>query len=145
MAKEVIKKAYIRNNATKQSMQFQFNPEMFNDKLGVEYASLDSPGMSYPMFQYLGGKAREVSFELFLDAYEDKTRMKVRKPIAFLHSFLPANNSGKKFSPPPTLTFAWGWFVKKCILTDLDINYTMFDAQLNPIRATVQISLLVLE
>jgi hypothetical protein len=145
MPQEPVKKAYIQNVATRDIMEFQYNPPEFNDKLGVEYAQLDSPGMSAPMFQYIGGKARSVTFELFLDAYEDPERMMVRTPIAFLHSFVPPADAGKSFSPPPTLIFAWGWFVKRCILNDLDINYTMFDSQLNPIRATVGVTLTILE
>lgn len=145
MARDKVQKAYILNNKTKKTMQFQYNPEEFTDSIGVNFAPLESPGMSYPMFQYIGGKAREVTFELFLDAYEDPARLKVTKPIAFLNSFLPTADSGKTFSPPPTLTFAWGWFVKNCILVDMQIRYTQFDTHLQPTRATVAITLNVLQ
>jgi hypothetical protein len=159
MAREQVKKAYIQNNATNDIMEFQFNPPEFNDKLGVEFSELSSPGMSAPMFQYIGGKARVVTFELYLNAWTGYrgqvpigpspegvvSDLYVKAPIRFLHSFLPPADAGKTFSPPPTMTFAWGWFVKTCILTDLDINYTRFNAQLDPIEAKVNLTLTILE
>lgn len=140
-----VKKAYIQNKWTGQILTFQYNPPEFEDSHMVNYAPLTSPGMSYPMFQYVGGEVRRVTFELFLDAREDPTRSLVKKHIAFLHDFIPRANSGKAFTPPAIMVFAFGWFVKNCLLEDMKIRYEMFDEELNPIRATVQLTLAVIQ
>lgn len=121
---------------------FQYNPEMFEDNIEVTYRAISSPGMSWPIYQYIGGEPRYVEFTLFLDHYNRTGENQVRKTINFLHSFLPYRKD--RFHAPPELLFSFGWFVKRCILSSLKVRYTMFDSNLQPIRAEVDIRLEIL-
>jgi hypothetical protein len=66
--------------------------------------------------------------------------VEVKKYIAFLQNFLPWYNSAV-FRKPPTLIFAFGWYVKECVLDNLSVDYNDFDENLNPTNDTAKLSL----
>lgn len=141
-----LEKGYLENRATGRALRFQYNPELFQDNISVEYREIKSPGISYPMYQYVGGEARSIDFTLYLDNRENNSGInKVRETINFLNSFLPVGNRGKQFTAPPQLIFGFGWFVKPCILVAMPTRYTAFDRSLQPLRAEVDISLKIIQ
>lgn len=139
-------KGAIRNNSTKKTLRFQYNPESFTDDVSVKYRDIESPGISYPIFQYTGGDVRTIEFTLFLDNVENSgSTNKITSAMSFIDAFLPPANKGRKYSPPPTMTFSFGWFVKDCVLESRQVEYTMFDRNLNPLRAEVTLRLRVIQ
>lgn len=141
-----LEKGYLENKSTGQILRFQYNPEEFTDDIQVEYRDIKSPGISYPIYQYIGGEPRRVEFTLFLDNMENRGGTnKVRETINYLNSFLPVANKGARYTPPPELIFAFGWFVKTCILEAMPTRYTMFDRNLQPMRAEVDIVLKIVQ
>jgi len=139
-------KGYMENRKTKKVLRFQYNPEEFTDSQGVEYREIKSPGISYPAFQYVGGEVRTVEFTLFLDNMENKKATnKVEETIKFVEQFLPTSNKGSKYTPPPSMLFAFGWFVKECLLVRATPRYTMFDRSLRPLRAELDITLNIVQ
>lgn len=134
------------------ALRFQYNPETFTDNIGVEYREIRSPGITYPLYQYVGGEPRTIEFTLFLDAREKsvdpfgsstdlvKNANKVRETINFLNTFLPGGGGvDDQFVAPPEMIFGFGWFVKRCILVGMPTRYTMFDSNLQPLRAEVDL------
>ena len=110
---------------------FQFNPEQIPYSRGANYSSIDSPGMSYPLTQYVGGQVREFSFEVF---YYDKPHSgKIKKARKFLEGLLPPEKNKKSFKKPPTFTLAYGYFVKRYVLTNLSVNDDWLDKEGRPI------------
>ena len=99
---------------------FQFNPEQIPYSRGANYSAIDSPGMSYPLTQYVGGQIREFSVELFY--YDNPYSGKINKARKFLESLLPPEKNTKKFTKPPSFTFAYGYFVKRYVLTNLSVS-----------------------
>jgi hypothetical protein len=141
-----LEKGYIENNATGSILRFQYNPEEFSDSQTIEYRAIKSPGISYPVYQYVGGEVRTISLTLFLDNMETTSSTnKVKETIDFLNNFLPTPNRGTRYAPPPSMTFGFGWFVKECLLIEMNTRYTMFDRKLQPLRAEVELSIQVVQ
>jgi hypothetical protein len=142
----VLEKGYLENVKTGQVLRFQYNPEQFNDDIGVEYREIKSPGISYPIYQYVGGETRSIEFTLFLDNMENQGGTnKIRETINYLNTFLPPANMAVRYYPPPEVIFGFGWFVKRCILVAMPTRYTMFDRKLQPLRAEVDVRLNIIQ
>lgn len=123
-------RCYIVNNTTNKPMNFQFNPESMPYSRGANYTSIESPGMSYPLTQYVGGSAREFSFEVFY--YDRPYSGKINKARKFLEALLPPEKNEKSFKKPPTFTLAYGYFVKVYVLTNLQVNDEWMNGDGNP-------------
>ena len=123
-------RCYIINNSTNGKLVFQFNPESMPYSRSANYTSIDSPGMSYPLTQYVGGSVREFSFEVL---YFDKPYSgKIDTARDFLEALLPPEKNTKKFKKPPTFTMAYGYFVRTYVLTDLQVNDEWINCDGNP-------------
>ena len=113
-------KCYIINNDNGKKLKFQFNPTTVPYSRGANYGTTESPGMSYPLTQYVGGKVREFSFEVFY--YDKPYSGKINKARKFLEGLLPPEKNKSSFTKPPTFTFAYGYFVRTLVLLNLDVN-----------------------
>jgi hypothetical protein len=136
-----------RNYITKASLggrKFLYNPNALNDSISVTYNDLKTAGISYPIMTYGGGERRPITFDIYLN---DKVEEGITESfIAHLHSFVPpARKKGYRFKAPRTIRFAFGWFVKDCYLTNMDISYTAFSPDLRPIEATVTVTLAIIQ
>ena len=123
-------RCYVINNSTNKKMNFQFNPESMPYSRGANYTSIESPGMSYPLTQYVGGSAREFSFEVFY--YDRPYSGKINKARKFLEALLPPEKNKKSFKKPSTFTLAYGYFVKVYVLTNLQVNDEIMNGDGNP-------------
>ena len=123
-------RCYVINNSTNKKMNFQFNPESMPYSRGANYTSIESPGMSYPLTQYVGGSAREFSFKVFY--YDRPYSGKINKARKFLEALLPPEKNKKSFKKPPTFTLAYGYFVKVYVLTNLQGNDEIMNGDGNP-------------
>ena len=124
-------RCYIINNKTSKKLTFQFNPESMPYSRSANYTSIDSPGMSYPLTQYVGGNVREFSFEVFY--YDRPYSGKIDEARKFLEALLPPEKNTKKFTKPPTFTLAYGYFVKTYVLTNLQVNDELMNSDGNPV------------
>lgn len=123
-------RCYIINNSTNKKLKFQFNPENMPYSRSANYTSIESPGMSYPLTQYVGGAVREFSFEVF---YFDKPYSgKIDNARKFLEALLPPEKNTKKFTKPPTFTMAYGYFVRTYVLTNLQVYDEWINRDGNP-------------
>lgn len=113
-------RCYVIRNDNNKKLTFQFNPTSVPYSRGANYSSIESPGMSYPLTQYVGGQVREFSFEVFY--YDNPYTGKINKARKFLEGLLPPEKNTSKFTKPPTFTFAFGYFVKTLVLVDLSVN-----------------------
>lgn len=113
-------KCYIVNDDTNENLTFQFNPSSIPYSRSANYATIDSPGMSYPITQYTGGNAREFSFDVFY--YDKPYSGNIHKARKFLEELLPPEWNDMNFSRPPSFTLAYGYFVKRLVLLKLDVN-----------------------
>lgn len=132
-------KAYIINNDTNAKFTFQFNPTKVPYDRSVNYSQIDSPGMSYPLTQYTGGEAREFPVELFM--YDIPYSGKIDSARKFLEDLLPPEYNKGDFKRPPSITFAYGYFVKKCVVKKLSVSDDRMDENGRPIQTTFTLTL----
>ena len=124
-------RCYILRNDDNSRMDFQFNPTSIPYSRGVSYTSIESPGMSYPLTQYTGGGAREFTFELFY--YDRPYTGKINAARQFLEGLLPPEFNTSDFDKPPSFTLAYGYFVKKLVLQQLDVEDEMLNEDGQPL------------
>lgn len=152
-------RCYIVRNSDNKKMEFQFNPTSIPYSRGAKYNSIESPGMSYPITQYVGGEVREFTIKLFYyDVSENGLSSdrkepykivygsgrtvisnhviagKINKARIFLESLLPPEYNDNGYYKPPTFTLAYGYFVKTLVLMKLDVNDIRLDELGNPIQ-----------
>lgn len=127
-------RCYLINNQTNEMLLTQFNPTNIPYSRSANYSTIDSPGMSYPLTQYVGGSVREFSFELFY--YDKPCTGKIKNARIFLENLLPPERNTMFFSKPPTFTLAYGYFIRTLVLTNLDINDDWLDENGQPIKTT---------
>lgn len=124
-------RCYVIRNDTNEKFTFQFNPESVPYSRGANFSTIESPGMSYPLTQYCGGQVREFSFEVFY--YDRPYSGKINTARKFLESLLPPEKNTSDFTKPPTFTFAYGYFVRVLVLTNLDVVDEWLDQNGQPL------------
>lgn len=148
-------------------VEFQYNPAQLTDKRAVSYATLNAPGLLLPVRQYSQGGDRTLSFAIKIDglfkgpaddeidiAQDDDGSItpELNKYRAFLYprnsgwqdatdSFQPLYARTASFESPPACIFGFGDRLIDCIVTDVGITETLFNAQLKPLRADVTVTL----
>ena len=127
-------RCYVINNDTNAKLVFQFNPTSIPYSRGANYQSIESPGMSYPLTQYVGGQVREFSFEVFY--YDRPYSGRIDEARRFLESLMPPEENVESFTRPPSFTFAYGYFVKTLVLINLDVKDDWLDENGRPIQTT---------
>ena len=124
-------RCYIIRNDNNKKMTFQFNPTSVPYSRSANYSTIESPGMSYPLTQYVGGQVREFSFEVFY--YDKPYSGKINTARKFLEGLLPPEKNIKSFTKPPTFTLAYGYFVRTLVLTNLSVEDEWLDENGQPL------------
>lgn len=127
-------KAYIVNTQTGERIPVMYNPEEYRLEQGNNFAEVGIPGLDAPPVQYVRGKARMLSMDLFFDTYEagEDVRRHSGRVVGLLDK-LPQT------SAPPILLFAMGPFTFECVLVDVSQRFTMFLRDGTPVRATLTV------
>ncbi|MCX4821040.1 hypothetical protein OG883_14175 [Streptomyces sp. NBC_01142] len=129
-------KALIVNTSTGEAFPVMYNPEEFRLEQGNNFAEVGIPGLNSPPVQYVRGRARALTMELFFDTYETDPPQDVRghtAPIVRLLDKDPLTQG------PPVLLFSLGRFHFECVLVDAGQRYTMFLRDGTPVRCTLSV------
>lgn len=132
-------KGFIKNMKSGRIQSFLYNPAFYTTGRDIEYSEINSPGSSYPKFQYVGGRAKSIGIEIFLYGH----RGEPKNFINFLNDFLPREDSNAMFRHPPLMMFAFGTYIKQCILESYQEEYLDFNTDLTPRVVVVRLSLKV--
>jgi len=148
-------------------VEFQYNPREINDRRSVTYASRNAPGLVMPVRHYTNGGDRTFTFRIDLDgrysgqqgsalpiAVEPDGSIvpELNKYRAFMYpatdrwpqatgSFTPLFDENQAFASPPVCIFGWGDRLVTCVMSSLTIDEVVFNGQLAPLRAKLQITL----
>jgi hypothetical protein len=134
MAAAGLTKAIIMNTATNEGFPVMYNPEEFRLEQGNNFAEVAIPGLETPPVQYVRGKARMLSMDLFFDTYEEGADVRLfTGPLVALLDKLPQTQA------PPVLVFSLGEFNFACVLVDVNQRYTMFLSSGTPVRSTLSV------
>ena len=71
-------KALIVNTVTGETFPVMYNPEELHLEQGNTFAEVGVPGLNAPPVQYVRGKARAVTMDLFFDTYEQGEDVRTR-------------------------------------------------------------------
>ncbi|WP_440956069.1 CIS tube protein [Methanosarcina sp. Mfa9] len=129
-----------------------FNPKELTVEKSNQFAEVNIPGLSSPIFQFVRGNARSVTLDLFFDTYEEGTDVRdyTDKITGWdegaMFSRLPEGAKGlmdidSDLHAPPICLFIWGTFVFQCIIDRVTKRYTMFLPEGIPVRATLSVTL----
>ena len=113
-----------------------YNPQELKVEQGNNFAEVGIPGLNAPPLQYVRGRSRVLTMELFFDTYE--TGEDVRQytaPIVRLLDRQPQTQA------PPVLLFSFGRLQFRCVLVDAAQRYTMFARDGTPVRSTMSVRL----
>lgn len=129
-------KALLVDTTTGARFPVMYNPEQFKLEQGNNFAEIGIPGLNAPPVQYLRGKARAVTMDLFFDTYE--TGADVRTHTAPIVGLL---DKSPQTQAPPVLLFSMGRFQFQCVLVDAGQSFTMFLRDGTPVRSTLSVRL----
>ena len=126
---------HIKNLDTGEYKHFQFNPEELKYSRGVNYTDNVAPGMAYPRTQFVSGQSREFDIDLFLyDRFIEPCGI-IKDYMCFFGQFLTPEENVPDWKRPPQLLLFYGYFVRKCVLTNFDIQITNMDENGTPTMA----------
>lgn len=134
------------NLANNQTLQPQFNPTEFEEKLGATWAKLAVPGLSHQVKQFSNTIDVTYDFELFYrvsDGGPDELK-RVLQARLFLYAACHPRASATTINGagPPRLLFVWPELISlSCVITALSFKYTMFNRNGNPIAYTAKVTL----
>lgn len=132
-------KGWVKNNNTGDKKPFQFNPMGLSYSRGASYSDISAPGMPYPETQFTKGNVSSFSVPLFF--YDNPNTGVIEEYIDFFNSLLPPETNEDGYTQPPTLTFCFGYFIRKCVLEDLGIIIELMDENGNPTQAQITLQL----
>jgi len=129
-------KALIIDTTTGTGFPVMYNPEEFKLEQGNTFAEVGIPGTNTPPVQYVRGKARTLTMELFFDTYEtgEDVRAYTARIVRLLDK-LPQTQA------PPILLFSMGRFQFQCVLVDAGQRFTMFLRDGTPVRSSLSVRL----
>jgi hypothetical protein len=134
MALGPLVKAAIFNTTTGQAISVMYNPEELRLEQGNQFSEIGIPGLDVSPIQYIRGKSRVLSMDLFFDSYE--TGEDVRRHSNQVVRLLDKNERTKA---PPVLIFSMGQFQFQCVLVEAAQRFTMFLRDGTPARTVLSV------
>jgi LysM repeat protein len=129
-------KAVLIDTTTGVGHPVMYNPEELKIEQGNQFAEVGIPGLNASPVQYVRGKNRVLTMELFFDTYETGEDVRVHTaPIVALLDRQPQTLA------PPVLLFSLGQVQFRCVLTDAGQRFTMFGRDGTPVRSTMSVRL----
>ena len=129
-------KAVLIDTSTGVGHQVMYNPEELKLEQGNQFAEVGIPGLNASPLQYVRGKSRVLTMELFFDTYESGEDVR-----AYTAPIVALLNTRPQTLAPPVLLFSLGRVQFRCVLTDAGQRFTMFDRDGTPVRSTMSVRL----
>jgi nucleoid-associated protein YgaU len=132
---EQLAKALIVDTRTGERTPVMYNPDEYRIEQGNELAEIGIPGLAAPPVQYVRGRVRTLTMELFFDTYEQQedVRTYTRRLVRLL-------DPAPRTFAPPVLLFVMGRFAFRCVLASADQRFTMFLPDGTPVRARLSVA-----
>lgn len=120
----------------------QFNPSGYGYQRTATWNE-GSEGQKTKELQFDKLERRQVSVELMFDALSQGLT-DVRPLVATLEAYarpVVSPSSTSERPRPPRVSFVWGGFAFTCVLSSVNVNFTLFSEKGVPVRAKVQVSM----
>lgn len=127
-------KAVLVDQQTGRRITVMYNPEEYQLEQGNEIAEIGVPGLPAPPIQFVRGRARTLSMDLFFDTYERgaDVREHTQRVVDLLRP------DPRTFAPP-VLLFVMGRFAFECLLLEAIQQFTMFLPDGTPVRCRMSV------
>jgi len=127
-------KALIVDTRNGEPTPVMYNPDEYRIEQGNELAEIGIPGLAAPPVQYVRGRGRTLTMELFFDTYEQQedVRTYTRRLVRLL-------DPAQRTFAPSVLLFVMGRFAFRCVLASADQRFTMFLPDGTPVRARLSV------
>src|SRR5215210_1795369 len=134
MALGPLAKATILNTVTGSAIAVMYNPEEIRIEQGNQFSEIGIPGLDVSPIQYVRGKARALTMDLFFDTFEsgDDVRQHTNTVVRLLDKTV-------RTKAPPVLIFSMGQFQFQCVLAEVGQRFTMFLRDGTPARAVLSV------
>lgn len=132
-------KGYIKNKNSGVIKNFMFNPAELSFERSATYSEISSPGLSYPITQYVRGNIMTFSVPLYI--YDRPYSGAVKEWEDFLSCFVPPTENTSGYVKPDEMLFVMGTFIRNCIAESINTQYTSFTSELLPDEATITLNL----
>ena len=132
--------------AEKEVFQVQYNPKEIKTDKASKWKKKDKQGADGAAFEYQQGEPRTLVMDLFFDtSLESGDQYNVEWAwveglLALTNPSVTAPEGGEK-KYPPLVKFVWGDFEFVGIIDKIAVQYLMFSADGNPIRAKCNVSM----
>ena len=132
-----------------------YNPTEFGLTKGAQYAEIAIPGLDSPIIQFIRGDSEKMTLELFFDTTEDGTGADARPVTEKTDPFYRFIKIDKELHAPAIYRLTWGdhfpntasgWDtsasnVFDCVIDSVARQFTLFNSDGVPLRATISLSL----
>lgn len=133
-------------------IKVMFNPSEYNLQTGVNYSTVNVPGMDGPITQYISGMQDTLTVQLLFSTYQaprfdpsqnkavavsDDQMTDVTKYTKKIYNLTKIVGALHR---PPVCTFKWGSLRFKGVVTDVRQRFTMFLSSGKPVRAVVDVT-----
>ena len=118
--KRNIRDCVFYNMDTKIAIKCQYNPTNLPRSRSVNYATITSPGMAYPLIYFVSGEAEDLDIELLFHNMDSSKQLDNFEN--FLNSLLPPKHNNKGFKKPPTFKFYYGHYTETFVLVKKSIT-----------------------
>ncbi|MFC4260982.1 LysM peptidoglycan-binding domain-containing protein [Marinobacter lacisalsi] len=144
-----------KSNTIGESFSVNYNPEKFSFSKGAQIAEVAIPGLDAPVLQFVRGDSETLSMELLFDSTESGMGASARSVTEKLDPFYRLIKVNGELHTPPIVRITWGEdFPGQThnpgsrpepafdgVVTSLNREYTLFNAEGVPLRATVSLQL----
>jgi nucleoid-associated protein YgaU len=114
-----------------------FNPNKYSIDKSNQFAEVGIPGLGAPLIQFVRGNTKTLTMELFFDTYTYEGGTDVREYTGKITKLLEVD---EELHAPPICIFSWGKLNFKCVIQQVSQNFTMFNADGVPVRATLNVT-----
>ncbi|MHB8928943.1 MAG: CIS tube protein, partial [Bacillota bacterium] len=123
-----------------ESFEVLFNPTEFNLDRENQIGETPIPGLENPVMQFVNGRGRTLSMQLFIDTTEaEEAKRDASEAVAKVTGLLTVRADTHA---PPLLRVDWGALKKFTgVLTSAKVRFLLFNYKGVPLRATIDIGI----
>ncbi len=155
MAKMTFQRLGLDKRPTGEPFEVQFNPTQYALNKGAQFAEVAIPGLDSPLLQFVRGDTEKLTLELFFDTTDDGMGSGATPVTTKVDPFYRLVKIDGQLHAPPIVRITWGEHFPgmttnesdrpipalDCVVDSVNREFSLFNADGIPLRATVTISL----
>lgn len=112
--------------------RFQYNPRSSEYSRSVNFSTLVSPGMQYPLTYFTSGGIKTFEVELFM---YDRNSGKIQEYNDWFEKLLPDEDNEKRFKKPVECLYSYGNVTCRCVVENYKFHIDEYSSYGEPYMA----------